>query len=213
MTITGFNAFAYEASDVLIDKLKDTKHSLLAGIQQAESTSGPAISAKFEMDGSALSLSIYTAKDGIGVEAERNTLMELAGDPTQASWVPGTEVFKDKEHIARASAQLTLMQLTKKTLKDVVKEASYSQEGTVYSVTPMIKGGKAVLCVIKLFDGTSITVNDGRDCRRSRPKGIGLGRIWWSVSGPWCSFWLVDVRAVEGPVGRGFRRVRGVPFG
>src|SRR3954464_8940627 len=107
---------AHADDTLLISKLKDSKISLLQGIKQAEKTSGPVTSAKFEMDGDNLSLSIYTAPQGLNTPAETNQLSELAGDPTVAPFAPKTEVFADKEHIARASVHLTLMQLSRLTL-------------------------------------------------------------------------------------------------
>ena len=45
-------------------------------------------------------LSVYAAKQGRALDAEHNTLMELIGSATEATWTPETEVFADKEHIA-----------------------------------------------------------------------------------------------------------------
>ncbi len=136
-----------EAS-VLLSRLKESKLSLVDGIRQAEKDNGPAISAKFEMKGDKLMLSVYTAKDGLGKDSEHNTLMELIGDATQVQWTPETEVFEDKPHIARSAMHLTAMQLTKMTLADVVKRASTQQQGTVYSVIPAVRDGKSVFDVM-----------------------------------------------------------------
>jgi len=135
-------------ASVLINRLKESKLSLIDGIRQAEKAYGPAISAKFEMKGDKLMLSVYTAKDGLGKDSEHNTLMELIGDATQVQWTPETEVFEDKPHIARSAMHLTAMQLTKMTLADVVKRASTQQQGTVYSVIPAVREGKSVFDVM-----------------------------------------------------------------
>ena len=66
----------------LLTQLKGSKLTLAQGIAQAEKDSGPAISAKFELDEGHLSLSVYTAKAGLDKDAEHNVLMELSGDPT-----------------------------------------------------------------------------------------------------------------------------------
>src|SRR5215207_1875699 len=108
---------------VLLVKLKDSKISLADGIRQAEKAYGRAVSAKFEMKGDRLMLSVYTAKEGLGKDSEHNVLMELIGDATQPQWTPETEVFEDRPHIARSAMHLTSMQLTKLTLADVVKRA------------------------------------------------------------------------------------------
>ncbi len=135
-------------ASVLLSRLRESKLSLIDGIRQAEKANGPAISAKFEMKGDKLMLSVYTAKDGLGKDSEHNTLMELIGDATQVQWTPETEVFEDKPHIARSAMHLTAMQLTKMTLADVVKRASTQQQGTVYSVIPAVRDGKSVFDVM-----------------------------------------------------------------
>ena len=141
--VTSSYALADDAQ--VIAKLKDSKISLLEGIKQAEKTSGPVISAKFEMDGSNLSLSIYTAPQGLNTPAENNDLTELAGDPTVTPFAPATEIFKDKEHIARASVHLTVMQMSKFSLSELIEKALDAQRGTAYSVVnPMVRNGKPV---------------------------------------------------------------------
>lgn len=139
--------FSAQADDAqVIAKLKDSKISLLNGIKQAEKTSGPVISAKFEMDdNNNLSLSIYTAPQGLNTPAESNDLTELSGDPNVTPFAPAVEIFKDKEHIARASVHLTVMQMSKFTLSEIILQALAIQPGTPYSVVnPMVRNGRAV---------------------------------------------------------------------
>lgn len=154
---------AARAPDPLLAKLRESKISLAEGIRQAQAAEGVAISAKFEMDGDALSLSIYTAKLGLSQDPEANVLEELAGDPTAAAWTPGIEVFDDKEHIARSAGQLTLMQLSEVTLEDAIASASAQVDGIVYSITPKVVNGRAVAEVLIADDdndegGASTTV-------------------------------------------------------
>jgi hypothetical protein len=85
---TGLTAEQGEETSTLLAKLSQSKHSLADGIQQAEKEEGFAISAKFEMEGDELSLSVYTAKQGRHIDTEHNTLMELAGNPTNDRWEP-----------------------------------------------------------------------------------------------------------------------------
>ncbi len=145
---TGFAA-EYKATEVLLSKLKESKRSLAGGVMQAEREQGYAISAKFEMEGDELSLSVYTAKEGKGTDAEHNTLMELSGDPTKETWTPKTEVFPDREHIARASMHLTLMQESDLSLVDVIRKAEAAQtEGRVYSANPAVRNGRPVVDVL-----------------------------------------------------------------
>lgn len=132
----------------LLTKLSASRHTLADGIRQAEKENGPAISAKFEMKGDQLMLSVYTAKQGRDRDAEHNTLMELIGPATDSTWKPETEVFEDKEHIARSAMQLTLMQLTRMSLSDGVKKAESQQPGTVYSAIPAVHGGSPVVDVL-----------------------------------------------------------------
>src|SRR5207253_3246902 len=129
----------------LIAKLTQSKHSLADGIRQAEQQNGEAISAKFELEDGALMLSVYTAKAGRQADAEHNALLELNGDATAAQWQPHVQVFDDKQHIARAAMQLTALQLTDITLSDLIQKAAALQKGTVYSVTPAVKMGKAAV--------------------------------------------------------------------
>src|SRR5829696_1949895 len=135
-TLTGYDGVLAQHQEgeagVLLGMLKESKISLADGIRQAEKAYGPAISAKFEMKGDKLVLSVYTAKEGLSKDSEHNVLMELIGDATKAEWEPETEVFEDKPHIARSAMHLTVLQLTKLTLEDIVKKASAKQRGTVY---------------------------------------------------------------------------------
>jgi uncharacterized membrane protein YkoI len=132
----------------VLSKLSTSRHSLVDGIRQAEKTDGPAISGKFEMKGDQLMLSVYTAKQGRDQDAEHNTLMELIGPATDAAWKPETEVFADKEHIARSAMQLTLLQLTRMSLSDAIKQAEAQQPGTVYSAIPGVQNGRPVVNVL-----------------------------------------------------------------
>ena len=141
-------SIASEPDDALLGKLAESKQTLLDGVSQAEKSSGPAISAKFELEDGKLMLSVYTAKEGKDKDAESNILMELGGDATTPQWTPKTEVFADKAHIARSAMQLTLLQTTKLTLADLIKKAGGIQKGTVYSAIPALRKGKPVLNVM-----------------------------------------------------------------
>src|SRR5262245_34553443 len=111
---------AASADAETIQHLAESKHTLVDGIHQAEQANGAAISAKFEFEDGKFWLSVYTAKDGRTRDAEHNTLLELKGEPNGAAWKPDIEIFADKTHLTRAATQLTLMQLTKMSLADVV---------------------------------------------------------------------------------------------
>jgi hypothetical protein len=126
-----------EASEKLLQALPTSKLSLTDGIRQAAKSQGAPISAKFEFDDHGkLSLSVYTAEKGVAVTPENNVLKELSGSPEQAAWAPEVEVFKDAEHVTRASQQLTLMSRSPYSLLDIVNKAQARAPGNAFSVTP-----------------------------------------------------------------------------
>ena len=132
---------------------------MAAGIAQCEKENGIAISAKFELEDGKLSMSVYTAKAGTGKDSEHNTLIEIAGDPTQDTWKTETEVFEDKKHLTRSAMQLTLVQISKVTLTEAIKKAEAAQAGTVYSITPAVKDGNPVFKVkVATAEGKSTDV-------------------------------------------------------
>ncbi len=142
----------------LIAALAKSKHTLADGVKQASAKSPEAaISAKFELeDKGDLSLSVYVAEKGLGVDAEHNVLKELGGGPDSEKWTPETEVFKDVEHVSRSAEQLTIMALSKMSLADVIAKAGKDQPGTVYSVTPKMRDRKAVIVVLVADKGKSV---------------------------------------------------------
>jgi hypothetical protein len=147
--------------EALLKALANSKHSLAEGIQQVTTATAIPISAKFEIEHDSLSLSVYTAGKGLGVDAEHNVLQEHAGNPEAAAWKPELELFADGEHIARSAQQLTLMALARSSLLDVVKQAEKSQSGTVYSITPVLRDRKALFVVLVAQNGrTSELVYD-----------------------------------------------------
>src|SRR5439155_9168733 len=94
--------------------------SMADALAQAAGT-GPVIEAKFELgDDGALSLSTYPIVAALDVDSERNVFQELSGDPTTAAWQPGLEQFHDVEHLTVSSRDLTLVQLGKQSIADVV---------------------------------------------------------------------------------------------
>ena len=137
-----------EASEKLLKALPNSKLSLADGIQQAAKTDGAPISAKFEFDDHGkLSLSVYTAEKGLTVAPEKNVLKELSGSPEHASWAPEVEVFKDAEHVTRASEHLKLMSGSAYSLLDIVNKAQTRAPGTAFSITPGIFKGIPVAMV------------------------------------------------------------------
>jgi hypothetical protein len=121
----------------LLKALPNSKMSLIDGIKQAEKSGGAPISAKFEFDDQGkLSLSVYTAQKGLSVAPSQNVLKELSGSPEQAGWSPDVELFRDDEHVTRASEQLRLMSGSPYSLVDIVSKAQGRAPGNAFSATP-----------------------------------------------------------------------------
>jgi hypothetical protein len=131
----------------LLARLPSSKHTLAEALQTVSAEGSVPISAKLEFEDGKLWLSAYGAKSGLNKCAEKNELFELKGDATSAQWQPQREVFQDKEHLTRASAQLTLMQTTPLTLETAIVKASAMKKGTVYSAIPILKNGKTAIVV------------------------------------------------------------------
>ncbi|HUP57160.1 MAG TPA: hypothetical protein VM598_06885, partial [Bdellovibrionota bacterium] len=117
----------------------------------AEQTSGISTSAKFEVDQGVLVASVYTVPEGIATAPEAATLTEIAGNAAVSPFQAKVEVFEDKAHIARAASHLTLMQLSKLSLKEVIRKAIRSRGGTPIDVrNPTVRDGRAVADVVML---------------------------------------------------------------
>jgi hypothetical protein len=154
-------AWAADSSDAqTVSRLAQSKLTLADGIRHAATAHGAPISAKFEFEDGKLWLSVYTAKAGIGPDAEHNSLIELKGQPDQGAWQPGIEVFEDKEHLARSAMHLTLLQQSKLDLAALVERAASMHKGRPYSAIPAVKNGKPIL-VVKLAEtnGSSHSVD------------------------------------------------------
>jgi hypothetical protein len=144
-----FSASRTTGDDAALAKsLSKSKHSLAEGVKQVSRAPETALSAKFEFDDAGkLSLSVYTAEKGLGVDAEHNVLKEYGGSPEQAAWKPEIEIFKDVPHVARASQQQTLMALSKLSLLDAIAMAEKEKGGQVLSITPIVEGHDAYFAV------------------------------------------------------------------
>lgn len=158
LILLGSLAHASDNGD-LVKKIREAKFTLKDAIAYAERTSGPATSAKFEMDGSELVFSVYTAPQGLRASAEETDLTELSGSAVLLPIQAKTEVFADKEHIARASTHLTLMQLSRLTLAQVIDEAQECYKGIVFSIkNPQVRDRKAVADVSILTPDNHVVV-------------------------------------------------------
>lgn len=131
----------------LLARLPSSKHTLAEALAAVAAEGSVPISAKLEFEDGKLWLSAYGAKAGLNRCAEKNELFELKGDATSAQWQPKREVFQDKEHLTRASAQLTLMQTTALTLDAAIAKADAMKKGATYSAIPALKDGKTAIIV------------------------------------------------------------------
>src|SRR5215470_18105336 len=98
-------------NDVTI--VRTAKVKMSTALKQTLKSYPNIIEAKYEIgDDGALSLSIYSTKEPITIDAERQTFFELAGDPTQATYAPTESKFDvpDEEHVTRSARDLTLVQ-------------------------------------------------------------------------------------------------------
>ena len=131
-------------ADVTI--VRQSKITMLDAIDRAEATSGKIVEAKFELgDDSKLSLSLYPVKD-FHLDAERNELGELSGDPTAATWAPDYAKFDvpDEEHVTTAARDLTLVQAAGMNLRSaVMRVANRFPGGIVYWAIPTRQGTRA----------------------------------------------------------------------
>jgi hypothetical protein len=146
--------YADEETSALLKVLSNAKVSLADGVRQVSKGGEAAISAKFELDDNKkLSLSVYTAEKGLTEDPEHNVLKEYSGSPEQTPWAPEAEVFKDLEHVSRASGHLTLMALAKHSLADVITMAQKQHKGTVFSAIPEVQNHRPVLVVLAADQG------------------------------------------------------------
>src|SRR3989449_7994488 len=123
----------------LLKVLSNSKHSLADGIRQATKSTEIPISAKFELDDNGkLSLSVYTAENGLTTDAEHSVLKELSGSPEAAAWNPEVEVFKDRGHLKGAAGRQRLMVRSQWPAWDGMRKRRKRKPGTVFSVRPSL---------------------------------------------------------------------------
>jgi hypothetical protein len=157
----------------LLAVLSKSQLTLADGITQAAAKAPEtAISAKFELDDhQQLSLSVYTAEKGLDTDAEHNVLKELAGSPEGQRWRPEVEVFADAEHLKRSAAQLTLMVLSPHALLDIIAKAGQEQQGTVFSITPVVEHHQPQFVVLVAAQGKVVALRYNLMTGESMKKG------------------------------------------
>jgi len=172
----------------------DAQIAMAAGLAQSESDHGVVVEAKYELDGDGrLSLSTYPLGAELALDSERNVFQELAGDPTTATWAPALEAFHDQEHLTVSSRDLTLVQLSTRSLRDVVG----AEPGVVFWAIPTIHAGRpgyGVFSIVGDDDGSDGDGDDhatyrfvdggGEDQRRVTDLGAGPGTGATDARGP-----------------------------
>ncbi len=157
------------AADALASKI-----TMADAAKQIEQAIGTLIEAKFEPDhDNHLSLSLYPLGKSVSVDATNNLFQEVAGDPSGTSFTPGLEVFHDFEHLSRSTRDLTIVQLSKLTLRDAIERARYF--GFVYWAIPTMQAGRAGYGVYAVdHEGESQYVFvDGQGSRVRQVKDLG----------------------------------------
>jgi hypothetical protein len=147
IALSASNTRAEDNENALLSRLPSSKHWLKEALQVVAAEGSVPISAKLEFEDGKLWLSVYGAKEGLDKCAEKNDLFELKGEATAEKWQPKREVFEDKEHLTRASAQLTLMQTTPLTLATALEKAEALKKGALYSAIPVLKDGKTAIAI------------------------------------------------------------------
>ncbi|HEX2733902.1 MAG TPA: hypothetical protein VHM70_19970 [Polyangiaceae bacterium] len=149
---------AEQADAALLSHLPSAKHGLREALEAVLAEGAEPISAKLEFEEGRLWLSVYGAKEGLHKCAEKNELFELKGDATAEHWQPQREIFSDREHLTRASAQLTLMQTTNLTLEAALTHAALPGKSVVYSAIPSLKDGKTAIVIEALVNGKPVQI-------------------------------------------------------
>jgi hypothetical protein len=137
---------------VIIPLLKDSKMTLVEGIEYAEKVSGIATSVKFEVVGGKLVLSVYTISEDLDIEAEKATLTELSGLVTESPF---------QSHIARASVHMTLFQPSSLTFIEGLNRVVALRGGIPFDVCNPIVRNRRPVAVVVIADvyGSALTVS------------------------------------------------------
>ena len=141
-SLVGQRIYAQDRSDhLLIKGVTDAKVTLQQGLTAAAEQGRP-ISAKFEVEGGKLQLSVYTAKDGKFSEV---IVDHMTGKIAKA------ESITEGEDLAEAKAESAAMEKAKTDLKAAVDKSAAATSGSrAISITPALKDGHPVASVTLL---------------------------------------------------------------
>jgi hypothetical protein len=155
--LSGHDLYAEEHNDpALIMLIGNAKVSLQDGLQAA-ATEGQPISAKFEVDGGKLQLSVYTVKAGKFSEV----IVDYAtGEVSKIEAITeGDDLTAAKAQSAAMASPKTEMAKPKIDLKTAVdKTAAQTAGSRAVSVTPALMGGRAIASVTLLVGSQFKTV-------------------------------------------------------
>jgi hypothetical protein len=125
--------------------LNDTTATLQGGLKASEREGTP-ISAKFEIEGGKLQLSVYTMKD--------DTYTEVVADPKTGA-VTEAEEIKDADDLKAATAQKAAMAKAKVPLLTATETAVNANAGSrAVSIYPQLQNGNAT-AEVTLLQGTT----------------------------------------------------------
>jgi len=148
----GNQLYAEEHNDPALIKLMGNAKVTLQDGLTAAAAEGQPISAKFEVEDGKLQLSVYTAKDG--------KFSEVVVDHVSGK-VAKTEPITQGDDLTAAKAQSAAMAKAKTDLKTAVdKAAGQTPSAKTISVTPSLKGGRAVASVTLLSGQQFKTVEE-----------------------------------------------------
>ena len=137
-----YGMFTDDESETLANVLK-TKVSLPQALTTSEQEGQP-ISAKYEMEGGKLQLSVYTTKDG--------RFFEIIIDPKTGK-IAKVQPIAEGEDLAHARAQSAALTKANTELRDVVHQAMQDRGMRAVSVMPDMKGGRPVATVSVIMGG------------------------------------------------------------
>lgn len=157
----------------IIPLLANSRLSLIDGIKLAEQSHGPAISAKFEIaDDGKLVLSVYNIPEGLAVEPEAATMLEVSVDPTVQIPQLNVEVFQDKKHLTRSASHMTLFRLSKLTLIQALDKAARLTGGVpIDARDPTVVNHRPIVQVV-MMDAVGGSFNVIVDLGNGRVKRI-----------------------------------------
>ena len=144
-SVEATRARAEDDPAALAAALNDSTATLQGGLKASEREGTP-ISAKFEMDGGKLQLSVYTMKG--------DSYKEVVADPKTGT-ISEAEEIKDADDLKAATAQKAAMARAKVPLLTATETSVKANAGSrAVSIYPQLRNGDAV-AEVTLLEGTT----------------------------------------------------------